>query len=84
MRALAIAILLTGCTGTTIYRPDGSRLARFEGDTTNLSLRVAQDMLELSADTIDHSSATQATGVAWSTAAGAAGAAASTVILSKP
>lgn len=77
-------LLLTGCASTTIYRPDGSRLAHFEGDVTNLSLRTAKDVLELTAETVDHSSATQAAGIAWSSGIGVAGTAASAVVLAKP
>jgi len=56
-------LLLSGCASTTLYNQDGRRIARFEGDMTEMTLDVAKDgSIQWTADTVDHSSATLAAG----------------------
>lgn len=61
---LIIAIALTGCASTVLYR-DGKRIARFDGDMTGTTYtHHADGSCQLVSETIDHSSATLAQGKA--------------------
>lgn len=82
---LAILVpLLAGCAGTTFYGPSGSKVARFEGDMTDLVFSLDRHgRVAWTAATVDHSSATKAAGTAVNTGIGAAGSAASAILLAR-
>ncbi len=70
---LIIAVALSGCASTVLYR-DGKRIARFDGDMTGVRYAHRADgSCELTGETIDHSSATLAQGQAASNKIAAAG-----------
>jgi hypothetical protein len=84
--ALSMAILgwllLSGCASTTFYL-DGKRLARMEGDMTEVVFTFEKDRITFTADTVDHSSATIAAGKTSAGNIAAVGAATSTITLLK-
>lgn len=72
---LVIAIVMTSCAQTTLYR-DGRKIAVFQGDMTAVSFRLtAAGDLTWQAARVDHSTATEAQGQAATAKIGAAGAA---------
>jgi hypothetical protein len=72
---LVIAIAMTGCAQTTLYR-DGRKIAVFQGDMTAVRFRLtAAGDLTWQAARVDHSTATKAQGEAAAGKIGAAGAA---------
>lgn len=73
--AATIALALTGCAETTLYR-DGEPIARIQGDATDLRVQIAPDgTATLEAATLDHTTPTEARGKATAGRINAAGAA---------
>lgn len=79
---LLASILLSSCASTTFYL-DGKRLARMEGDMTEVVFTFEKDHITFTAETVDHSSATIAAGKTSAGNIAAAGTAASTLTLLK-
>lgn len=66
----------TGCASTRIYDRNGTRLASYQGDMTNVKYKsYADGTTEWSADTVSHSAATKAQGEAGAGKISTAGAA---------
>lgn len=60
--AAILALVLAGGAHTTLYGPDGRKLAEFQGDMQGL--RYSNGAVTLEADRLDHSTATKAQGEA--------------------
>lgn len=58
---LLVLASLSGCASTTFY-VEGKRVARMEGDMTEVTFVFEDDKITFTADTVDHSSATLAAG----------------------
>jgi hypothetical protein len=81
--AVLAIILLGGCASTTFY-VDGKRFARMEGDMTEVVfIRKPNGDLHFTAETVDHSSATLASGKTMAGAITASGAATTSVLLTQ-
>lgn len=62
---LLACLLLASCAGTEFYAADGKPVARFQGDMTRVDYsRAADGSIKWTADTVNHSAATTAGGVA--------------------
>lgn len=62
---MAIFMICTGCAQTTLYRPNGRKLAVFQGDMSAVRFRLtAAGDLTWQAARVDHSTATKAQGEA--------------------
>jgi hypothetical protein len=58
---ILFVVILSSCASTTLYR-DGKRVARFEGDMTEVKFTIQNGTITFAAETVDHSSATIAGG----------------------
>lgn len=77
---LLLILLLASCSSTTFY-VDGKKVARFEGDMTEVVFTFEKDTITFTAETVDHSSATIAAGKTSAGNIAAVGAAATTLTL---
>jgi len=76
-------LLLSGCAASTFY-VDGKRVARMEGDMTEMTMDVAKDgSIRWTAETVDHSSATLAAGKTSAGNIAATGAAVTSTMLTR-
>lgn len=71
---IAAAVLMTSCAHSVFYK-DGQRIARFEGDMTDMVLKIDKDGAIEWKGNISHSAATKAQGEASAARLGAAGSA---------
>lgn len=79
---MLVFMLLSSCASSTFY-VDGKRVARMEGDMTEMQFTFINGAITFTAETVDHSSATIAAGKTSAGNIAAVGAAVTTTTLLK-